>query len=712
MKKPHYSGVVGKLGSATIILVAVLLLAGCQRPPAKTIQAERFGIEPDNVLEIPGPDTIFEYEDADIKWNDNIGTHPRILATPESVELLKNNPENEITVALIESANKNKALIEADPTFREATAPVTCAWAYLLTDDEKYLDAVRRSLTWLLDFPPLVKVPEGANIPWLEQANSLGGVYDLLYSKFTPDERATIEGVLRDTVFHTLAYKVTEYNKEINFWALEPQTNYYVVFHSTAGLIATDLIGVEPDAEALAGHCWSRIQDSMKLLDEENGWREGLTYLDFCWGQSACYFLLALERNSDLKPYNEPWFMKSVEWAFYGALPNHKTIACFGDNEPENYSVGSYMYRAGALLAFDFFIQQSRKTAEVQDLALDLPIFGAAALDREKPQMLMSNDYFRFMVPVPAKYFPGIEWGVIRYPAEPLMTSIGTSFFRSNDDFYLALKSGYAGYDHNHLDQGSMILAAFGEILLSDPGRGGPDIIRKDPEINCLFEAGLGHNTLIVGDGCYEDLGLFPDNPEYFSRKGTITSFDGTEAYIQFTTDNSGLYPTEPLSDFRRTFIYLTPGTVEGAPLGVLIIADRVGFYEETEHSMLFHTPGNVEILGDARARFINKRACLEYFGFCTVDTIDKAERQATSWAIRDSICYFRSVASPVRNSDWVHVLIPARIDADGKTDVPEPSIEMFALGTKISWENYEIKLMLKPDIGWVVSDLPDYFEF
>jgi len=695
---------------AVITSLAIALVSGCINPPAETLKAERFGISPDNILEIPAPDAVFEYENAEINWD--LQPHPRILASQDTITALKFETENEITMNLIQSANENKALIEADPTFREATAPLTLAWAYLLTEDEKYLEAVRKSLSWLMDFPPIVKVPEGANIGWLEQANSLGGVYDLLYDHFTDDEREEIETVLRETVFHTLAYKVTEYDKDINFWAMEPQTNYYLVFHSTAGLVATVLFDVEPDAEALAEHCWNRIQDSMAIFDEENGWREGLTYLDFCWGQSACYFLLALEKNSDLKPFDEPWFLKSLDWAFYGALPDRKTIACFGDNEPENYSVGSYLYRVGALTGCGDLVIESAQTAEVQDLALDLSIFGAACFSRRSTRFSESYGMYKIAAPQPSRYFPGIEWGIIRYPEEPVMTSIGDSYFVDENDFYLAFKSGHAGYDHNHLDQGSMILAAYGEILLSDPGRGGPDIIRRDPAINCLFEAGLGHNTLIIGDGCYEDLKLFPDNPDYFAEKGTITSVDETEQYIQYTTNNSGLYPTEPLIDYRRTFIYIKPGVVAGADLGALIIADRVGFYEEVEHSILFHTPGEVELIENGRARLINGDVCLEYFGFSPIDTVDKSERQRTGWDIRDSDCYFRSTDGPARDSDWVHVLIPSRLNEDGTTDVIAPEISIFAFGNKVKWDDYELNLLVKPDIGWVAAELPEYFSF
>jgi len=677
--------------------MVAIFLAGCPAPGD-----ESSGPSPENILEIPPLETDFIYEGESLNWN--LEPHPRILARPGGIEYLRGNPDDELARTLLDSARTFRDLAMSDEDFYEPTAPLAWAWAYLLTDDEDYLTLVRGTIEPLLNFPPMVKVPEGANIPFLYQASALGGIYDLLYDSLTDEERERIETVLREIVFHSLAYKVTEYDTEVNFWALDPEANYYVTFHSTAGLVAIVLAGVEPDAEALAEHCWMRIRDSMQAMDEENGWREGLTYLDFCWGQFACYFLLALERNTDLKPYNEPWFPKSAEWASWGTLPDHATIACFGDNEPENYSVGSYMYRVGALTddpaayaeaeAAREAIADLDAPDEMTHLAFDLPVFKAMCAGREPNDPVTLRTVQSTET---TQNFPGLEWAFFRTSPENL--SAGA------DDFYCAFKSGIAGYDHNHLDQGSMILSAYSEILLSDPGRGGPDIIRQDPYVNCLFEAGLGHNTLIVGDGCYEDLRLFPDNPDYFAGKGHISELQEGDGYLQYVTNNSWLYPTEPLTDYRRTFIYILPGVIDGAEAGVLLLADRVAFFEEREHSFLFHTPGEVETEETGVARLINGDARLDYYGFCTVPTVDKSERQDTTWEIRNSTCYYRTTESPERASDWIHVLIPSRTDGPA---TQRPEISLFSWGFRVSWEEYELTIMLKPGEGWVVAELPN----
>jgi hypothetical protein len=581
--------------------------------------------------------------------------------------------------------------MEANATYREPIGPISCAWGYILTRDQRYLQTVRDSLSWLTEFPPLVKSPEGANFPFIQQAYALGAVYDLLYSDWSDSERQRIEKVLRETVFRTLAYKVTTLDKDINFWADDPYSNYYVVYHSTAGLVAIALAGVEPDAERLASLCWDRVKRSMDVFARGHGWREGLTYLDFCWGQSACYFLLAVERNSNLRPFDYPWFSDSVTWASWGALPDRATIACFGDNEPENYSVGSYLGRVGALTADVRYTQESDATGKVVDLAVDLPVFKAACLGRAPngPSVMESGFYQGLW-----RRFDDIEWGVIR-------TGSNGAGRQDENDFYCAFKSGVAGYDHNHLDQGHMILGAFSEVLLSDPGRGGPDIIRRDPPINCLFEAGLGHNTLIVGDGCYMDLGLFPDNPRYFARPGTITSQEETAEYIQFTTDNSGLYPTEPLTQFQRTFIYIKPGVIPSAELGALVIADHVAFSRPVEHSILFHTPGQVELTGLGRARLINGGARLDYAGYSDVPSVDKVERQETGMPSRDSSCYYRSTESTVAENGWVHVLTPHRADAP---PTPEPQLSVDPTNITAIWTSYSLSLLYDSNTGWVVA--------
>jgi len=680
-----------KILQLCLILFALLfiLLTGCPRPDGGPGSS---GIDPANILPIPPLDTVFVYEGESLNWD--IPDHPRIMARPEGIQFLKDNPDSQIARTLIGAAEMNRDLAMSDPNFMEATAPLAWAWGYILTNDPTYLDLVRGLIPVLTQFPPIVKVPEGANIPFLQQALALGGVYDLLYYDLSETERAQIESVLRDTVFHTLAYKVTEYDHDINFWANDPDTNYYVTFHSTAGLVAIALGDVEPDAKELAEHCWLRIQDSMHAFSSENGWREGLTYHDICWGQFACYFLLALERSTDLEPHDEPLFTASIPWAMWGALPDNETVACFGDNEPENYSVGSWLYRVGVLTGDDDYIRHAQLSAITNDMALDLPVFHALCIGREHSGPIMDRFFENQSI---TRHMPGLEWAYIR-------TGADSSGWTDENDFYLAFKSGTAGQDHNHLDQGSMILAAYSEILLSDPGRGGPDIIRQDPALNCLFEAGLGHNTLIVGDGCYMDLELFPDNPDYFAEHGSITSIEETDEYVQYTTDNSGLYPTEPLVDFRRTFIYIKPGVIDGADLGALVIADRVEFSSDVEHSCLFHTPGEVELLENGRARLVNGSARLDYYGDCTVATVDKSERQETTWDIRDSTCYFRSTDGPARASDWIHVLIPMPAMAD---ESPSPVFTRTMMGTVVEWDDYSFTLMLNPNTGWVVGTPP-----
>ncbi len=671
--------------------------------------------DPEIYLEIPPLSTEFTYVESSVAWE--FQSHPRVMAGSGGNQQPEQIINTVVGQNLLDLADTSKIQMASDPEYHEAVAPLAVAWGYKITGNEEYLESVRNSLEWLMDFPRLVKYPEGDNIAFLQQAMALSGVYDLLYDEFNEGERTEIETVLRDTVFHNLAYKVTEYDTEINFWANDPDTNYFLIFHSTAGLIALVLDDIEPDARNLANHCWMRVQESMQAMADENGWREGLTYLDFCWGQSALYFLLAVEGNSDLKPFDEPWFEASCRWAKWGALPDRETIACFGDNEPENYSVGSYLFRAGILCVNEDYLWEADAASHVQEMALDLPLFAAMCLGRSAAVItdddsVTDQEIYTEFYPdlkwyignlsddpgwnngISTEYFPGIEWGFIRSRME-------TEVWNAEDDFYLAFKSGVSGYDHNHLDQGSMILAAYSEILLSDPGRGGPDIIRQDPYINCLFEAGLGHNTLIFDDGCYMDLGLFPDNPDYFSDKGSITSYFENDSYIQYTTENSGLYPTEPLDTYRRTFLYIKPGVIDGYDLGALIIADRVLLRTEKIHSFLFHTPGEVELIETGVAKLINNGARLEYFGFCTIPTIDKAERQETSMESRDSTCYFRTTDTLSAGSDWIHVLVPKRVD---DPDSPRPEFTMHPFDLTVEWEGFELNLIVRPDEGWVVE--------
>lgn len=677
--------------STYIILVFALLLVGCPKAPQQNGQPP----VGQNLLPIPPLGTEFEYVSNPLEWD--LQPHPRIMSRPES----NDNFDSELRQEIMEVADME---LEVAQTGGQPDPAAIVAWslAFLLTDDAKYLDAVKMSLPQLTQFQKLVRYPEGANISFLQQAYILGAVYDLLYDKFSDEDRTMIETALRDTVFHTLAYKVTEYDTDINFWAMDEDTNYYVTFHSTAGMVAILLMDIVPEAKSLAEHSAERLYRSMDAFDAENGWREGLTYLDFCWGQSACYFLLALERNTSLEPYEHPWFEDSIKWAQWGSLPDGQQIACFGDNEPENYSVGSYMERVNALTDFSSYLSSDtykyvHKLKSPPEMVSDIPFFKAAVYGRKGTVVGLDSPSSDFLE---SQYIEGLEWGFIM--PEPWWQIIEPSDgdYPIEDLFYLALKSGVAGYDHNHLDQGSFILAAYSEVLISDPGRGGPDVIRRDPYVNCLYEAGLGHNTLIVGDGCYEDLELFPDNPKYFAEPGKITSYKDEEHFVQFTTNNSGLYPTEPLTDYRRSFIYLKPGEVDYAENGVLIIADNVAFSEPAEHSLLFHCPGTVDMVEAGRAVMMNNGARLDYTGASDIESIDRIERQESDIHERDSTCFFRTTFAPVESSQWIHVLVPARADEE---NISFAEISLGELSARIEINGTSVTLMNDDELGWII---------
>ena len=646
-----------------------------------------------NNLPIPPLGTKFEYSVSGVPVEWSIRPHPRIFVYPSMVQFWKDQYSyTDVGKILVDSADEQLKLMESDKSYHEALGPVFFTWAYLIHGDGKYRVAVKNSLSWLTKFPPIVKAPESDNDPFLRQAFALAAVYDLLYNELEPDEKVKIEKALRETAFHTLAYKVTTYDKTINVWANNIYSGDYVRWFSTAGLVAIALSGVEPDANDLANLCYLRLKRSMDVIEKEHGWREGLDSLDYSWGQYALYFLQAVDRNSSMGQSNDipafwAWYCDSAVWPMWGELPNNTAYADFGDSDPGSSPAGSYLRRIGAITGVSIYGGIAMGMTTSVSSAADVPIFVASTsgLIMDPPAQFGTW-----------KKFDGIEWGVIRDGLQ------GGEWMDPND-FYLAFKSGISGYDHNHIDQGSMILAAYGQTLLSDPGKGN-DVIRRDPKINNLFKGGIGHNTLIVGDGFYPDLGYEPDNPKYFSRPGKILSNDETDQYIQFTTDNSGLYPTEPLTTFHRTFLYIKPGVIQGDPLGCLVVCDRVIFRTPTPHSILFHTPGTVEQGDTGHAKLINGGARLDYVGYCSVPSVDKVEKQETGIPSSDSTCYYRSVQFGTEGSDWIHVLTPAHAT---DPDSPAPEFKSLVYGVDVVWKDYHVVLVVNPDKGWIVSNLP-----
>lgn len=92
-------------------------------------------------------------------------------------------------------------------------------------------------------------------------------------------------------------------------------------------------------------------------------------------------------------------------------------------------------------------------------------------------------------------------------------------------------------FNHHHADQGSLLLSAFGEVLI---GEAGWSDYYKDPYYATFFTQAIGHNTILVGG-----------NPESQTIPDTL-QFKALNRYPRIT-DRTLFSSTSPVSIASHT---------------------------------------------------------------------------------------------------------------------------------------------------------------
>jgi len=157
----------------------------------------------------------------------------------------------------------------------------------------------------------------------------------------------------------------------------------------------------------------------------------------------------------------------------------------------------------------------------------------------------------------------------------------GSAVLRSgwNDtDTVISLRAG-AWFNHEHHDQGSFQVAAFGEKLIAEAGYSD---YYKDPRYGDYFTQAAGHNTVLLDHNPFSqgDYG-----GRYWSAFASHPSIDRhlfSQNIDYLTADLSSAYKGA-LKQFTREYLFLKPG--------ILIIRDRLSSTQPREYRWLLHAP-------------------------------------------------------------------------------------------------------------------------
>ena len=148
----------------------------------------------------------------------------------------------------------------------------------------------------------------------------------------------------------------------------------------------------------------------------------------------------------------------------------------------------------------------------------------------------------------------------------------------SEDDTVISLRAG-PWFNHEHHDQVSFQVAAFGEKLIAEAGYS--DYYR-DPEYLDYFTQATGHNTVIVDHNPFSQGDYDGRYWTAFRVRPAITGHLFSEDFDYLTADLAPAYKGT-LKQFTREYLFFKPG--------LLIIRDRLSSADAHTYSWLLHAP-------------------------------------------------------------------------------------------------------------------------
>lgn len=152
------------------------------------------------------------------------------------------------------------------------------------------------------------------------------------------------------------------------------------------------------------------------------------------------------------------------------------------------------------------------------------------------------------------------------------------------DDPVLLFRAG-ANFNHNHADQGSFLLSAFGEQLITEAGWSD---YYKDPYYATYFTQAIGHNTLLVDDN--PESQSFPDTRQFAALDSypRITNAITSDFYDTVTSDLSSVY-RDRLKRYTRTLVFVKPHYF-------VVFDDVVANGDPAKFEWLLHLPDRARI--------------------------------------------------------------------------------------------------------------------
>lgn len=515
--------------------------------------------------------------------------HPRLLLTADELRALKRSERREVREALDAFLSSAKGLLGKARTssYRRYFVPLpeppqpprhsedrhwpywtglcaeissdlqTCALAYALSGDERFLDRARRLMLALSRWEVWSDPDYGQPVcldTW-SLTSGVGIAYDLLYDRLSGRERATV----RRALVEKGVARIYGFSRKEGSWANDPSRwpNGYAMVNAGMGIGALAVLGEHPEAERWVE--WAASQ-ARKFFDREIG-RDGGLVEGLGYGDAAltplCLFAHMLRKVTGEDLLSHPRLSAFVNFPLYNLAPGGRSAVNFCDaGGPSGATPGYAVPMALMALKDDrralWYLHETGLIGRPWGVR---EVFRLVLLDLPKPPP--PDDLPQ------SRHFRDIGWVALR-----------TGW--TKDSVLLAFKSG-PFRSHSHLDQNSFVLNAFGEWLATDQGYQRYDIPypkerslsrEKIHRQHIYTFTTVGHNSILVDGKWQRPVG------------GRVVAFFTSWPFDYTAGDASRCY--EGLTRFVRRIAF-----VKQPPLALLL--DGIESPEPHQYQWLLH---------------------------------------------------------------------------------------------------------------------------
>ena len=250
-----------------------------------------------------------------------------------------------------------------------------------------------------------------------------------------------------------------------------------------------------------------------------------------------------------------------------------------------------------------------------------------------------------------------------KLPTSRIFRDKGNAVFRSgwDKDAIIFLYRAGPNFNHHHADQGSFLLNAFGENLVTEAGWSD---YYKDPYYATFFTQAIGHNTVLV-DGNPESQSI-ADTPQFAALNSypRITDSITSEFYDGIGSELSSVYQNR-LARYVRRIVFVKP-------YYFVVFDDLKVNGKPAQFDFLLHLPNRDKIkIEDLTAIYNGEKASLAVRSFAPNDAKLSVEngripyhvlsaRTPAETPAQPAYLAFKTV-NPMSETQFLTAIVPAK---------------------------------------------------